>query len=391
MALPLKYSARNLWVRRSTTLATTAGVGLVVFVLAASLMLVRGVRQTLLSSGSPDAAIVLQQSATAEIASNLRQGVFGLVAAAPGVKPSPRGGALASSEAVRSLLFQSLDGSRTSSLQVRGVTDNVLELRPDVRVIAGRRSAPGTEEAMVGASVAGRYRGLALGDEFEVNKGRRLEVVGVFEAGGSAFESEVWADLHSIQTSTEFDGYISSVTARLTSPEAFDAFASALVDGRKEEGLIVERESRYYERLSQGLSGMILVLGGVVSVIFSFGAMLGAAIAMYAAVEQRTREIGVLRALGFERREILGAFILESAAVSLIGTAFGLVLALSTALVEFAVGNSAAFGVEMRFRFIPSPIILASCSCVGLLLGVAGGLLPALRASRIDPLRALRG
>jgi putative ABC transport system permease protein len=224
-----------------------------------------------------------------------------------------------------------------------------------------------------------------------VDKGRRLKVVGVFEAGGAAFESEVWADLNSVQTSTESDGYISSVTAQLTSADAFDAFASALERGNKEEGLIVERESRYYERLSQGLSGMILVLGGVVSVIFSFGAMLGAAIAMYAAVEQRTQEIGVLRALGFERRAILAAFLLESVAISLIGTAFGLGLALSTALVEFAVGNSAAFGVEVRLRFIPSPTILASCSCVGMLLGVAGGLLPALQASRIDPIRALRG
>jgi putative ABC transport system permease protein len=333
----------------------------------------------------------MQQSATAEIASSLRQAVFNLVASAPGIKPSPRGGALASSEAVRSLQFQSLDGSRAVSLQLRGVSDNVLELRPDVRIIAGRSAAPATDEAMVGASVAGRYRGLALGDEFEVDTGRQLKVVGVFEAGGAAYESEVWADLHSVQTSTESDGYISSVTAQLTSADSFDAFARALELGNKEEGLIVERESRYYERLSQGLSGMILVLGGVVSVIFSFGAMLGAAIAMYAAVEQRSREIGVLRALGFERREILLAFILESVGVSLIGTAFGLGLALSTALVEFAVGNSAAFGVEVRLRFIPSPAILAGCSCVGMLLGVVGGLLPALRASRIDPIRALRG
>jgi putative ABC transport system permease protein len=389
MTLPLKYSARNLWVRRNTTLATTAGVGLVVFVLAASLMLVKGIRKTLLSSGSRDAAIVMQQSATAEVASSLRQAVFGLVASAPGVKQSTAG-ALASSEVVRSLLIQSADGSRTASLQVRGVTDNVLALRPDVRIVAGRRATPATDEAMIGASVAGRYRGLALGGEIEVNKGRTLKVVGIFEAGGSAFESEIWADLHSVQTSTESDGYISSVTARLASADDFDAFASALQEGNKEEGLIVERESQYYERLSQGLSGMIMVLGGMVSVIFSLGALLGAAIAMYAAVEQRTPEIGVLRALGFDRREILLAFIVESVAISLIGTALGLSLALATALVEFAVGNSAAYGIEVRFRFIPSPAILACSALAGVLLGVLGGLFPALRASQIDPLRALR-
>jgi putative ABC transport system permease protein len=389
MTLPLKYSARNLWVRRNTTLATTAGVGLVVFVLAASLMLVKGIRKTLLSSGRRDAAIVMQQSATAEVASSLRQAVFGLVASAPGVKQSTAG-ALASSEAVRSLLIQSPDGSRTASLQVRGITENALALRPDVRVVAGRWATPATDEAMVGASVAGRYRGLALGGEIEVNKGRTLKVVGIFEAGGSAFESEIWADLHSVQTSTESDGYISSVTARLASADHFDAFARALQEGNKEEGLIVERESQYYERLSQGISGMILVLGGMVSVIFSLGAMLGAAIAMYAAVEQRTPEIGVLRALGFDRREILLAFIVESVAISSIGTALGLSLASATALVEFAVGNSAAYGIEVRFRFIPSPAILACSALAGVLLGVLGGLFPALRASRIDPLLALR-
>jgi putative ABC transport system permease protein len=320
----------------------------------------------------------------------LRQGVLGLVTAAPGVQRLADGSTLASSEAVRALLIETLDGARTVSLQLRGVSENVLELRPEVRVIAGRRATPATDEAMIGKSLAGRYRGLALGGQVELNKGRMLQVVGVFEAGGAAFESEVWADLHSVQTTTESDGYVSSVTARLDSADAFDSFASALEQGAKEEGLIVERESQYYERLSQGLSGMFLVLGGMVSVIFSLGAMLGAAIAMYAAVEQRTKEIGVLRALGFERGPILLAFLLESVGVALGGTAVGLLLALCTPLAEFAVGNSAAWGIEVRFRFVPSPTILGASALVGVLLGVAGGLFPALRASRIDPLVALR-
>src|ERR1051325_10108113 len=128
----------------------------------------------------------------------------------------------------------------------------------------------------------------------------------------------------------------------------------------------------------------------MVSFIFSFGAMLGAAIAMYAAVEQRTTEIGVLRALGFDRREILVAFLLESVGISLLGTLLGLTLATSLALVEFAVGNTGAFGIEVRFRFVPGADLLLSCALVGVLLGVVGGLFPALRASRIDPIRALR-
>jgi putative ABC transport system permease protein len=390
MSLPLNYSARNLWVRKGTTLATTAAVALVVFVCCASLMLERGVRGTLLGSGSRDAAIVMQQSATAEVASSLPQAVFGLVASAPGIERGPGGTALVTREVVRSLQYQSLDGSRVASLQVRGVSENVLSLRPDVRIVAGRRATPGTDEAMLGTRVAGRYRGLQLGGEVDMNKGRRLKVVGVFEAGGAAFESEIWADLHSVQTTTESDGYISSVTARLE-PDAFETFASAIQDRHREEGLIVERESQYYERLSRGLSGMILVLGGFISGVFSLAAMLGAAIAMYAAVERRTKEIGVLRSLGFGRRDILLAFIVESTGVSLIGTAFGLIFALSTTALEFAVGNSAAFGTEVSLRFVPSLSSLGPCALVGLSLGVVGGLFPALQASRIDPIRALRG
>ena len=217
MPLPLRYSARNLWRRRHTTLATSAGVALVVFVLASSLMLVNGVRATLLRSGQRDTAIVMQQSATAEVASTLRQGVLGLVAAAPGVQPTAAGGRLASSELVRSILVPTRDGSRLVSLQVRGVSSNVAELRPGVHVVSGRRATAGTDEAMIGAALLGRYRGLELGGEVEMNKGRKLQLVGVFEAQGAAFESEIWADLHSVQTTTESDGYISSVTARAAS------------------------------------------------------------------------------------------------------------------------------------------------------------------------------
>jgi putative ABC transport system permease protein len=389
MNLLLSYSARNLWVRKGTTLATTAAVALVVFVLSASLMLDSGVRRTLLSAGSRDVAIVMHQSATAEIASNLPQAVFGLVASAPGIETDSGGAALVTREAVRSLQFQSLDGSRVASLQVRGVSDNVLAMRPGVRIVSGRRAEPATDEAMIGARLAGRYRGLQLGGEVDVNKGRRLTVVGVFEAGGSAFESEIWADLHSVQTTTESDGYISSVSARLE-PDAFERFAGAIREGHAEEGLIVERESQYYERLSRGLSGMIRVLGGLVGGIFSLASVLGAAIAMYAAVERRTREVGVLRCLGFGRRDIVLAFIVESAGISLIGTLLGLMLALATAALEFAVGNAAAYGIELRLRFVPGLSSLVPCALAGLSLGVAGGLFPALRAARIDPIVALR-
>lgn len=390
MSIPLAYSARNLWVRRSTTLATIVGVTLVVFVLASSLMLVNGVRGALASSGNRDHAIVMQQSAAAEINSNLPQAVLGLVATAPGVQRTPAGAIFASGEFVQLLSVPALDESRIASLQVRGVDDRVFELRPQLRIVAGRPLAPGTDEAMIGSAAVGRYAGLVLGSELELQAGRKIKIVGVFSAAGSAFESELWVDLRSLQSSTRSEGFISSVTVRLTSADAFDAFALALEEGNKEEGLAVERESSYYERLARGLSSMILALGGLVSFIFSLAAMLGAAITMYAAVEQRTSEIGVLRALGFSRGQVLLAFLREAAGLSLLGTCAGLMLASLTSLVRFTIANTAAASAEVTFRFVPGVEVLGAAALAGTLIGILGGTFPALRAARIDPVRAMR-
>jgi putative ABC transport system permease protein len=391
MAIPVTYSLRNLWVRRSTTIATTGGIALVVFVLASSLMLASGVHQTLASSGSRDKAIVLQQSASAEALSRLPQSVVGLVAAAPGLKRAQSGSPLVSGESVVQLMVGRIeDASRIVSVQVRGVPENVLELRPEVRLVAGRRATPGTAEAMLGQKLVGRYRDLALGGELELQKGRKLAIVGVFQANGSGFESEVWADLNSVQTSTQSEGYVSSITARLASASAFEAFADALQNESKQEGLAVERESEYYERLSQGLSNMIIVLGGMVTVIFSLGAMLGAAITMYGAVEQRKKEIGVLRALGFSAGEVLLVFISEATGLALLGTVFGLALASLTPLLEFSTANAATAGVEVVFRFLPSSSILCASALTGALLGTLGGVFPAVKASRINAIDAMR-
>ncbi|MEY2936541.1 MAG: hypothetical protein RL033_7290 [Pseudomonadota bacterium] len=390
MSIPFAYSSRSLWVRRKTSIATMGGIALVVFVLAASLMLVRGVRQALVSSGSPDNAIVFQQAASSEVVSSLRQGVFGLVAAAPGIQSSAAGGVLASAESVQVISARAIGDSRIANVQVRGVSANVLELRPEVRLMSGRALAPGTNEAMIGSALVGRYEGLTLGSELELDKGHPTRIVGVFSAQGAAFESEVWADLHLVQTATNTDEAISSVTVRLTSPAAFDDFASALEAGQRQEGLRVERERSYYEALSRGLSAMILALGGLVTLILSLGAVLGAAITMYASVEQRVTEIAVLRALGFSQTQVLVAFVTEAACLSLAGTAFGLALASFTGLVHFTVANTAAASAEVTFRFVPSAVIWLGSALAGALIGVIGGAFPALRAARLDPVRALR-
>jgi putative ABC transport system permease protein len=191
----LKYALRSLWARRATTLATAGGIALLVFVLAASGMLSNGMRQTLMSAGEASRALVLEHDKWAEQGSRLNQSVLAQVAAAPGVKRDGEGQALVTGETVSHLIIGDPSQKRISTLQIRGVGANVFALRPTVRLVAGRAIQPNTAEAIVGRATLGRQPGLELGGSFELASGRPMQVVGVFESGGSVLESEVWVDL----------------------------------------------------------------------------------------------------------------------------------------------------------------------------------------------------
>ena len=384
MALPFRYSFRNLWVRRATTLATIFGIALVVFVLAATLMLSAGVKRTMMSAGKADRAIVMQGDAYSEGDSRMRQSVLGIVAATPGVQHDGAGKPLVTGETVVHVYLNAIgDPNVIDSVQVRGVMANAFQVREDVRLIEGRLPKPGTDEAIVGKRLFGRYEGLRLGAGFELQKKRRVTIVGVFAAGGAAYESEVWADLDAVRSSFGFQGYLSSITARLDSARAFDAFALPL-RADKRQGLSVERERAYYEKVSEGLSHLIKGMGSVVALIFSLGALLGAAITMYGAVSQRTREIGVLKALGFARSEVVLVILLESTLLAAAGGALGTLLALMTPLFDFSAMNYAT-GQQLVFRFVPELGVLGWALASGTLVGVVGGLFPALRAASVNP------
>ena len=257
MALPLQYSVRNLWVRRTTTLATVAGVALVVFVLAATLMLAAGVKRTMVSAGKAERAIVMQGDAYSEGDSRMRQSVLGIVGAAPRVAHDVQGNPLVTGETIVHVYLNGVaDPNEIASVQVRGVMQNVFAVRDDVHIIEGRLPKSGTDEAIVGKRLLRKYQGLRLNDGFELQKKRTVRIVGVFEAAGSAYESEVWADLDAVRASFGFQGYLSSITARLESPASYDAFAQTL-RADKRQGLAVERERSYYEKVSEGLSHLI--------------------------------------------------------------------------------------------------------------------------------------
>ena len=389
--IPISYNVRSLFVRKTTTIATAVGIGLVVFVLASALMLSSGITKTLVTAGRPDQAIVLRKGSDTELASSIDTPTTNLILAAPGVKRDERGQAIGAGEIVVVLAMDKLDGGegQISNVQVRGIPEATLKLRSDAHVVAGRPPTPGTDEVMVGKGIVGRFRGMALGQHFELKKNRPVNVVGVFEAGGSSFESEVWADIDTVRSGFGRDGLNSSVTVRLESPTKFDVFR-ATMEGDKQLGLEALRESEYYKKQSSGTSIFVTVVGAVISVFFSMGAMIGAVITMLAAVAQRQREIGTLRALGFSRAAILFSFLFESSFLALLGGILGLIGALCMTFAKVSMMNFATWQ-EVTFSFNPDPTLLAIALAAGCGMGVIGGFLPAIRAAWVEPVKAIRG
>lgn len=386
--VPLSYSVRNLRVRATTTAATALGVGLVVFVFASVLMLGQGIKRTLGRAGSPDVAIILRDGSDAEMSSGIELPSAGLIMNAPEVRRRADGRPDATSEVLAVIILDKLGTDGVSNVSVRGVADDVLAFRPTVRVVAGRAPNPGSDECMVGSAIRGRFRGLDLGQSFEVKKNRRLSVVGVFSDGGSSFESEVWADRNALATAFGRESVVSSVRVRLANAGQFDAFRASL-ESNRQLAVDVKRETVFYEEQSQGTSMFIQAVGLLVAVFFSFGAMIGAMITMHAAVAARQREIGTLRALGFSKKSILASFLFESVVLSLLGGAIGAAASLAMGFVRFSIVNFASWS-EIVFEFAPTPgIVVASLAFAGV-MGLVGGMFPAVRAARMNVLDALR-
>jgi putative ABC transport system permease protein len=390
MLVPLAYNVRSLFVRKATTFATAGGIALVVFVLASSLMLAHGVKRTMGSSGSPNSAIVLRKGSDAELSSSIETRYKSLVLAAPGVKKDQTGAPLGAGEVVVVIAMTKLDsGGQFSNVQVRGIEPTSLTMRPEVRVVEGRPPQPGTDEAIVGRGMLGRFEGLQIGSDFEIKKNRRLKVVGAFESDGSSFESEIWTDVDVARTSFGREGLFSSVTVVLESPSKYDGFRAA-VENDKQLGLESFRENAYYEKQSEGTSIFISALGISVAFFFSIGAMIGAMITMYAAVSQRVKEIGTLQALGFSRFSVLVSFMVESTLLALLGGACGAAASLLMSFVSFSMMNFATWQ-EVTFSFTPTPGIVVGSAAAGGIMGILGGFFPAVRAARTKPIEAMRG
>ena len=387
MKVPFTYVARNLWVRKLTTALTAGGMALVVFVFAAVLMLDAGLKSTLVSTGSADNVVVIRQGSQTEVQSGVFRDQASLVETSPEVARGPDGQALVSKEVVVLNSLPKLDEpTKRSNVVVRGLPEMGKTLRPQVKITQGRMFSSGSSEIIVGSSVARQFAGVELGQQLSF-AGRQWTVVGVFEAGRTAFDSEIWGDVEQMMQAFRRIAY-SSVIAKLTDPNSFDALKARLDDDPRLK-VDIKRERRFYEDQSASLSNFITLLGMALSIIFSLGAMIGATITMYAAVATRTGEIGTLRALGFQRASILVAFLTESLLLALLGGLAGLIAASFLTAITVSTTNFQSFS-ELAFSFTLTPRIVVQALMFALLMGFVGGFLPAIRASRMKIVDALR-
>lgn len=384
--VPLSYILRNLWTRRLTTLLTAGGMALVVFVFATVLMLEEGLRNTLVQTGSWDNAVVIRRSAGAEVQSVIDRDQAAVVATAPEIAYGGDGEPVVSKEVVVLINLEKRGSAKPSNVVIRGVGDKGLALRPQVELVAGRMFRPGSSEIVAGRAIAERFSGAGLNETLRFG-GREWTVVGVFDAGGTGFDSEIWGDAEQLMQAFRRNAY-SVTVAKLVAADRLDAFKARL-ESDPRLTLEAKRETVFYAEQSEVLANFIRILGLSLSVIFSLGAIIGAMITMYAAVSNRTAEIGTLRALGFRRRSILAAFLLESLFLSLFGGVLGLGLASLMQLVSVSTMNWQSFS-EIAFRFSLTPRIVVQSLAFAAVMGLLGGVLPAARAAGLKIVDALR-
>ncbi len=385
MALPVKYSFRNALVRWRSTLATVLGIGLVVFVFVLLQSLAAGIEKSSGNTGDPRNVMIVRKGSTAESASLISRENLQQIRYFEEIARNEQGEAVISADVLVLVNLPRRDGSGEANVLLRGVTARGMELRPQVKLVAGRWFTPGKREIVVSAKLARRFANFDVGQSFRTGNAM-FTVVGWLEGGGSAFDSECWMDADECRSVFERDMY-SSFLARVPDVRAMSNLV-ARIEGDRRFKLKAESEVEYYRKQTM-TAAPIKWLGGFLAVMMSIGAVFAAMNTMYAAVGARTREIGTLRVLGFRRRSVVLALLLEGAMLALVGGALGCALAYywngyTTATMGFETFS------EIVFQFTVTPALVVKGLVFAVIVGIIGTLLPAVRASRLPVIAALK-
>jgi ABC-type lipoprotein release transport system permease subunit len=384
---PRQTVLANLWTQRLTTTLTLSGVALVVFVFVAALMLANGLKETLVATGVDENAIVIRRSSQSEINSFIDREQASIIKTQPEVAAMSDGSPFATSDVVVIISLPKKETEDLANVVVRGVSPQAVELRQkQVTLTQGRMFGAGLQEVIIGKALQERFKGCEVGGSLRMAS-TEWKIAGVFDGHGTGFDSEVWGDIEVMGPAFRRPAF-SSVTVRLKDAGQFEALKTRL---ENEQRMVVDvkREKEYYEEQSRMMANFIGILGRAVTIIFSFGAMIGAMITMYAAVANRTQEIGTLRALGFRRRSVLAAFLVEAVFLSLLGGAAGIVASSALHFVTVSTTNWSTFS-ELAFGFDLSTEITGRALVFAIVMGLFGGFLPAVRSSRLKIVEALR-
>jgi len=382
-----KFGLLSVPQRRGSVAAALFGVTGVVAVLVGVLSIAAGFRRAMAASGSPDSAIVLRSGADSEMVSGLGRDNTRVIAEAPGLARTAEG-PLASAELFVIINLPKRTTGTDANVPLRGVEQPAFKVREELKIIDGRPFEWGKNEVIVGQGAAREFAGLQVGGKIPVGR-YEWPVVGIFSARGASAESEIWTDARVLQQAYNRGDSFQSVYAKLTSPAAFQQFADALTTDPRLNVKVI-RQPDFYAEQSTAMTKLITTLGVLVASLMAIGAVFGALNTMYSSVSARTREIATLRALGFGRGAVVVSVMLESIALALVGGAVGAALAYwAFNGFQTATMNWQSFS-QITFAFAVTPQLLIQGMVWAVLIGLVGGLFPAIRAARLPIAAALR-
>jgi putative ABC transport system permease protein len=395
MAIPLSYNIRNLKLRKGLTVMTALGIALTVTTAVFLMALLAGLDKAFMASGDPLNVLVMRKGSTAELSGGFDANLFPTLRTLPGVATDSQGQPLASGEWVVVAVLPRKDGTGEVNVSVRGLMPAGLALRldekdsqnqPKLKLVEGRWFETGQREVVVGKSVHERFRGANVGDSMDFAKGQ-WRVVGVFDSGGTAYDSEIWGDVNQIAVDFDRQGGYASVYLRATDPIAADALKNRVSDDQrlKLEGTL---ETEYYEKQTSS-GGAIKFIGMLVAIIMAIGSSFAAMNTMYAAVSYRSREIATLRIIGFSRPSILTSFVIEAILLSLLGALVGILLILPFNGMTTGIGNQVTFSETVFSLHLTTRVVIVAVA-FAVIMGLAGGFAPAWHAARQDILTSLR-